>query len=219
VCSLLRISRLYTSNLLLSLHVADSNTAPSLIAVLAGAFLPSALPLEHPQYLRRLPRLPRSPRFQGLLSDLHIFILSLLSLQVSFPNPQLSSRTAPTIPNMLIPQIAVLKARISDLIIKSTFLSSSSETSASTYICNNVRKDPAIPPKYPIKKPSMRLFPDTQAPLPTVNVITRHSHTFNSSTATGLDKLGQLQFAEVVKGWIVGMCPVNEEKRLKPTGR
>jgi hypothetical protein len=120
---------------------------------------------------------------------------------------------------MLIPQIADLKARINNLIIKSTFLSSSSsEISASTYICNNVRKDPATPPKYPIKKPSMRLFPETQAPLPTVNVITRHSHTFNSSTAAGLDKLGQLQFAEVVKGWIVGMCSVNEETRLKPTG-
>jgi hypothetical protein len=114
LCSLLRISRLYSSHLLLSLHKADSHTAPSLIAVSAGAFVPSALPLEHPQYLRRLPRLPRSPCFQGLLSDLHIFILSLLSLQVSFPNPQLSSRAAPTIPNMLIPQIADLKARINN---------------------------------------------------------------------------------------------------------
>lgn len=57
----------------------------------------------------------------------------------------------------------------------------------------------------PIKKPSMRHFPETQAPLPTIKVVTKHSHAFNSSTATGLDKLGQLQFAEAVKGWIIGM--------------
>ncbi|KAF7676959.1 hypothetical protein GT037_005171 [Alternaria burnsii] len=53
----------------------------------------------------------------------------------------------------------------------------------------------------------MRLFPKTQAPLPTVNIMTKHSHTFNSSTATGLDKLEQLQFVEVLKSWIVEVAP------------
>ena len=99
--------------------------------------------------------------------------------------------------------MADLKARINDLIIKSTSIpSSSSETSTSA--SNNACKEPAPPPKYAIKKPSIRLFPETQAPLPTINIVTKHSHAFNSSKAAGLDKLEQLQFAEAVKGWIVG---------------
>jgi hypothetical protein len=94
--------------------------------------------------------------------------------------------------------------RINGLIVKTTSMSSSlSETSTSAR--DNARDKPSTQPRYAIKKPSMRLFPKTQAPLPTVNIMTKHSHTFNSSTATGLDKLGQLQFVEVLKNWIVGM--------------
>jgi hypothetical protein len=110
---------------------------------------------------------------------------------------------------MLVPQFAALKARINDLIIKSISLPSS-PPSSSTPTSNNPRNDPAPQPKYPIMKPSMRLFPETQAPLPTIKVLTKHRHTFNSSVAAGLDKLRQLQFAEVVRGWIIGMwCPLH----------
>ncbi|RII08149.1 hypothetical protein CUC08_Gglean007558 [Alternaria sp. MG1] len=105
---------------------------------------------------------------------------------------------------MFVAPFAELKARINGLIVKTTSMSSSlSETSTSAR--DNARDKPSTQPRYAIKKPSMRLFPKTQAPLPTVNIMTKHSHTFNSSTATGLDKLGQLQFVEVLKNWIVGM--------------
>jgi hypothetical protein len=82
---------------------------------------------------------------------------------------------------------------------------SSSLSETSTSARDNARDKPSTQPRYAIKKPSMRLFPKTQALLPTVNIMKKHSHTFNSSTATGLDKLGQLQFVEVLKNWIVGM--------------
>ncbi|KAG9186504.1 hypothetical protein G6011_09612 [Alternaria panax] len=108
---------------------------------------------------------------------------------------------------MFVPQFAGLKARINSLIVKTTSMPSSlSETS--TFISNSARDKPRIQPKYPIKEPSMRLLPERQASLPTVNVVTKHSHAFNCSTASGLDKLGQLQFAEVVKGWIIETAPL-----------
>ncbi|CAN9088433.1 unnamed protein product [Alternaria alternata] len=107
---------------------------------------------------------------------------------------------------MFVAPFAELKARINGLIVKTTSMSSSlSETSTSAR--DNARDKPSTQPRYAIKKPSMRLFPKTQAPLPTVNIMTKHSHTFNSSTATGLDKLGQLQFVEVLKNWIVEVAP------------
>jgi len=84
---------------------------------------------------------------------------------------------------------------------------SSSLSETFTSARDNARDKPSTQPRYATKKPSMRLFPKAQALLPTVNIMKKkkHSHTFNSSTATGLDKLGQLQFVEVLKNWMVGM--------------
>jgi hypothetical protein len=92
-----------------------------------------------------------------------------------------------------------LKAKFNDFTISTTAVpSSTSETSA----CNSQNAHP----KYPIRKPTMRLFPETQnvKMLPTVKIVTKHSHGFNSERATGLNKLQQLQFVETLKGMIVG---------------
>jgi hypothetical protein len=64
-------------------------------------------------------------------------------------------------------------------------------------------RDNAVP-KYPIWRPTMRLFPETQVPLPTVKIATRHSNSFNSERATGMNRLQQLQFVEKLKNCIVG---------------
>lgn len=134
----------------------------------------------------------------------HATTLKVHTVTCSSPQQHKVSQFAGTDPRMFVAPFAELKARINGLIVKTTSMSSSlSETSTSAR--DNARDKPSTQPRYAIKKPSMRLFPKTQAPLPTVNIMTKHSHTFNSSTATGLDKLGQLQFVEVLKNWIVGM--------------
>jgi hypothetical protein len=94
-----------------------------------------------------------------------------------------------------------LKAKFNDLIINTTSVpSSASETSAPNN--HNAR------PKYPIRKPTTRLFPETQNVnmLSTVKIVTKHSHGFNSERVTGLNRLQQLQFVETLKGMLVGEC-------------
>lgn len=194
--------------------MAGPYPVPSSIASKAGAFASSAPSLEYPQYPRHLPRFPRLPCSN---SQIPTSFLSAFFHVTSRVQTFDLTRTTHTTPVMFIAQFSDLKARINDLIIKSTSAPSSSSTT-STSASNNASKEPAPPPKYTIKKPSIRLFPETQAPLPTVNVVTKHSHAFNSSKAAGLDKLEQLQFAEVVKGWIIGTCACSIVYRSAPDG-
>jgi hypothetical protein len=179
-------------------------------ALIAGASATNAPPLEQPQCPQRSPHLPRAPYYcyPTLTRSTRYFF------EPDIPKtPKLIAKPRNRTPNMLVPQLADLKARINDLIIKSTSLSSS-PPSPSTTPSNNTRNDSAPRPKYPIKKPLMHLFPEAQAPLSTIKVVTKHSHAFNSSAAAGLGKLGQLQFAEVVKRWIIGTwCPLHMQFR------
>jgi hypothetical protein len=97
-----------------------------------------------------------------------------------------------------------LKSKFNNLTITTTSAPSSASDTSMQNTRNSGQNGPR--PKYPIRKPTMRLFPETQniKPLPTVRIVTKHSHGFNSERATGLDKLQQLQFVEQLKGMIVG---------------
>jgi hypothetical protein len=99
-----------------------------------------------------------------------------------------------------------LKSKFNNFTINTASVPSSSDTSMQN--TRNSGQNGARP-IYPIRKPTMRLFPETQniKPLPTVRIVTKHSHGFNSERATGLDKLQQLQFVEQLKGMIVGELP------------
>ena len=98
-----------------------------------------------------------------------------------------------------------LKSKFNNLTVNTASVASSA---SDTSLRNNARQGnrEAARPKYPIRKPTMRLFPETQDinPLPMVKIVTKHSHGFNSERATGLNKLQQLQFVEQLKGMIVG---------------
>jgi hypothetical protein len=105
-----------------------------------------------------------------------------------------------------------LKSKLNNLTINTTSVTSSGSDTPMQKNNENARNNnngPQNPrPKFPIRRPSMRLFPETQNinPLPTVKIVTKHSHGFNSERATGLNKLQQLQFVEQLKGMIVGAC-------------
>jgi hypothetical protein len=97
-----------------------------------------------------------------------------------------------------------LKSKFNNFTINTTSVPSSA---SDTSMQNNRNSSQNVPrPKYPIRKPTMRLFPETQniKPLPTVRIVTKHSHGFNSERATGLNKLQQLQLVQQLKDMIVG---------------
>jgi hypothetical protein len=86
-----------------------------------------------------------------------------------------------------------LKSKINNLTVNTTSVPSSASDIS---LRNNARQDnrEAARPKYPIREPTMRLFPETQDinPLPMAKIVTKHSHGFDSERAKGLNKLQQL---------------------------
>jgi hypothetical protein len=99
-----------------------------------------------------------------------------------------------------------LKSKLNNLTINTTTSLPSSGSDTPMQQNNEDARQSAPRPKYPLRRPSMRLLTETQNinPLPTVKIVTKHSHGFNSERATGLNKLQQLRFVGLLKGMIVG---------------
>ncbi|KAF1837618.1 hypothetical protein BDW02DRAFT_565923 [Decorospora gaudefroyi] len=87
----------------------------------------------------------------------------------------------------------------------------SPSTPTSAPPAHNVHNNNQPTPKYPIRKPTMRLFPHTQSPLPTVEIVTAHSCSFNSERAMGMDKLAQMTFIRRLKDEIIDCAPLIDD--------
>jgi hypothetical protein len=82
-----------------------------------------------------------------------------------------------------------LKSKFNNITINTASVPSSA---SDTSLRNNARQGnrEAARSKYPIRKPTMRLFPETQDinPLPMVKIVTKHSHGSICRTAPGHDR-------------------------------